>query len=109
MTPEIDDGVRSKLRALGYHLDDLPPTLSTEQASQLLGVSRGALWAAARDEGGIVIGDDLIRPLRVGRAVRWPSSILAQALGLTPAADETTAEPHPRLAPPESESDASAS
>lgn len=30
-------------------LDGQPPTLTTGQAAELLGVARGTLWAAARD------------------------------------------------------------
>ena len=63
-------------------VDALPPSLTSEQAAPLLGVSRGCLWAAARDEGGFMAGSALIEPIRVGRALRWPKAPIVRALGL---------------------------
>ena len=57
-------------------LESLPPALTSEQAAELLGVSRGALWAAARD------GDAPVEPYRVGRALRWPTAPILALLGL---------------------------
>jgi predicted DNA-binding transcriptional regulator AlpA len=80
-------------------IDDLPPTLNTEQASQLLGVCRGALWAAARD------GDAPVEPIRVGRALRWPTRPILDLLGLdTPESGESAARPALALVASESES-----
>lgn len=70
-------------------LDDSPPTLSTEQAAELLGVSRGALWAAARD------GDAPVPPIRVGRCLRWPTRPVLVALGIEQSDDSA---PTPGLA-----------
>lgn len=61
----------------------LPPTLTTEQAAEMLGVSRDHLWALQR------AGEAPIEPLRLGRALRWPTARLAALLGL----DLTTPNP----------------
>lgn len=63
-------------------MSDRPMTLSTEEVARLVGASRGACWAAARDEGGLVIGDQIIRPIKVGRRLRWPTQPLLHALGV---------------------------
>lgn len=68
-------------------LDSLPSALTSEQAAELLGMSRGALWAAARD------GDAPVEPYRVGRALRWPTAPILALLGLgsvTQSPDVTT-------------------
>lgn len=57
-------------------IDHLPTTLTTERAAELLGVSRGTLWAAARD------GDAPVEPIKVGRALRWPTRPILELLGL---------------------------
>lgn len=62
-------------------LDALPATLNTSQAAELLGISRDHLWALAR------AGDAPIEPLRLGRALRWPTARLAALLGIEPTCD----------------------
>jgi hypothetical protein len=64
------------IRANDVDVADLPTTLNTEQAAELLGVSRGALWASSRD------GDAPVAPIKVGRALRWPTLPILRALGL---------------------------
>lgn len=78
-----------------HSVGGLPTTLTTEEAAELTGFSRTAVWAAARDEGGIVVGDELIRPIRVGRALRWPTRPIAAALGLAGESASTTSSETP--------------
>lgn len=62
--------------------EDLPPTISVEEAGDILGVSRRSAYrAAARGE---------IPTLRIGRRLLVPTRRLMQLLGL---------EPHPTDAP----------
>lgn len=65
----------------------LGTTTDTPTVAALLGCSRGAVWAAARDEGGIVLDGEILRPIRVGCALRWPTAPILRALGLADAAD----------------------
>lgn len=67
-------------------LDRLPPTLDTETAAELLGVSRGTLWASARD------GDAPVEPIRVGRRLRWPTRKILDLLGVSPPSGDRTAD-----------------
>lgn len=64
----------------------LPPTLNTDEAAQLLGVSRDTLWRLARE------GTAPVEPLRLGSALRWPTARLADLLGIptAPAAPDQT-------------------
>jgi hypothetical protein len=55
-------------------------TLSTADAAAMLGVSRGTLWAAARDEGFIVVGQEVVRPIRVGARLAWPTAPIERGL-----------------------------
>jgi excisionase family DNA binding protein len=55
---------------------DLPPTLTTAEAADLLGVSVDHLWALAR------AGEAPVAPLRLGRSYRWPTARLLDLLGL---------------------------
>lgn len=55
---------------------DLPPTLDTHQAAELLGVGVDHLWRLARQRSAPV------EPLRLGRALRWPTKPLLERLGL---------------------------
>lgn len=60
-------------------LDDvgaLPPTLTSAQAAELLGVSVDHLWSLAR------AGEAPVTPLRLGRTYRWPTARLLALLGL---------------------------
>jgi hypothetical protein len=67
---------------------DPPLTLSTTETAALTGNARGTLWAAARDGGGIVVGDDeVIRPIKVGRSYRWPTTPILDALGVSRRSD----------------------
>lgn len=54
----------------------LPPTLTTEQAAEMLGVSKDHLWKLARE------GTAPVEPLRLGASLRWPTARLADLLGL---------------------------
>jgi len=46
---------------------DLPPTLDTAQAAELLGVSADLLWKLVRTE-----PESLpVQPLKLGRCLRW--------------------------------------
>ena len=58
--------------------DDLPPILTVEQTAQVLGISRGLAFAAARN------GD--IPSIRIGRRILVPRDRLRQMLGLDDAA-----------------------
>lgn len=63
----------------------LPPTLTTAQAAEMLGVGRDHLWKLARE------GTAPVDPLRLGSSLRWPTAKLAALLGVefgTRAADE---------------------
>jgi excisionase family DNA binding protein len=62
---------------------DLPPTLTTAEAADLLGVSRDHLWALAR------AGEAPVAPLRLGRTYRWPTARLLDLLGLAGLERET--------------------
>lgn len=54
----------------------LPPTLSTEQAAQLLGISTDLAYELVRR------GEAPVEPLRLGRRLRWPTARLLAVLGL---------------------------
>lgn len=56
---------------------DLPPALRTEQAAELLDCSPDTLWKLARE------GTAPIEPLRLGRALRWPTAPLLALLGIS--------------------------
>lgn len=60
-------------------VDDLPTVLDTETAADLLGISADTLWRLARE------GEAPIEPLRLGRALRWPTARLLDLLGLAEA------------------------
>ena len=55
---------------------NLPATLTSIQAAELLGVSVDHLWSLARS------GEAPVEPLRLGRAYRWPTARLLALLGL---------------------------
>jgi excisionase family DNA binding protein len=57
-------------------LDDLPPTLTIEQAGQLLGISRRSAYRAA--------ATGQIPTLRLGRRLLVPTPRLLQLLGSVP-------------------------
>lgn len=65
----------------------LPPTLSTHQAAELLGVGVDHLWRLARE------GTAPVEPLRLGRALRWPTPPLLHLLGLADPSGESSATP----------------
>lgn len=54
----------------------LPPTLNSEQAAELLGVSVDHLWKLRRD------GQAPVEPLQLGRTLRWPTAPLLVLLGV---------------------------
>lgn len=58
-------------------IHDLPATLDTAQAADLLGCSRDHLWKLARE------GTAPIEPLRLGSSLRWPTARLAAVLGIS--------------------------
>ncbi len=55
---------------------NLPPTLTSAEAAELLGVSVDHLWELARS------GEAPVAPLRLGRILRWPTAPLLALLGL---------------------------
>lgn len=55
---------------------ELPPTLTTEQTATLYGVSVEHLWGLART------GRAPVEPLRLGRALRWPTRLVLESLGI---------------------------
>lgn len=55
---------------------DLPAALDTKEAADLLGCSADLLWKLARE------GDAPVEPVRLGRALRWPTARLLELLGL---------------------------
>lgn len=58
---------------------NVKPTLTTAEAAELLGVSADLLWKLARNGGAPV------EPLRLGRALRWPTKPLVDLVrGQTP-------------------------
>lgn len=59
-------------------LDGLPPSLTTAQAAELLGLSPSALERAARR------GDTPVPFFRWGRSLRWPREPIRRLLGLDP-------------------------
>lgn len=59
---------------------DLAPTLSTEEAAQLLGCSVDVLYDGGR------AGTAPVEPLKLGTRLRWPTARLLEVLGLAPAA-----------------------
>jgi predicted DNA-binding transcriptional regulator AlpA len=61
-------------------LGDLPATLSTEEAAGLFGCTVHTLWKLAR------AGTAPVEPLRLGRAVRWPTLAVLHSLGIDPEA-----------------------
>jgi excisionase family DNA binding protein len=75
----------------------LPPTLSTEQAAELLGVGVDHLWRLARD------GEAPVTPLRLGHRLRWPTSSLLRLLGM----DGPPEPGDPMAVPPRDDAEAS--
>jgi hypothetical protein len=62
-------------------LDDvaaLPLTLTTEEAAEVYGCSPDHLWGLAR------AGTAPVEPLRLGRALRWPTAAVLRSVGLDP-------------------------
>ncbi len=66
----------TQMRTTIGSIRDLPAVLTTEQAADLLGVGKDHLWALAR------AGSAPVQPLRLGRALRWPTAPLLALLGL---------------------------
>lgn len=54
---------------------DLPPTLSTREFAYLIGVSTDHIWKTNRE------GQMPFPPLKLGRALRWPTAKLLEWLG----------------------------
>ena len=65
---------------------DLPPTLSTEEAAAVWHVSVDHLWHLARQ------GTAPIEPLRLGRALRWPTVAVLRSVGLDPSSTSPLAD-----------------
>jgi len=59
-------------------LSELPTTLSTAQAADLLGCSVDHLWALAR------AGESPVEPLRLGKKLVWPTAKVLRSIGLEP-------------------------
>lgn len=59
----------------------LPPTLTTDQAAELLGITADHLWKLRRE------GQAPVESLQLGRALRWPTVPLLELLGIS--RDET--------------------
>lgn len=57
-------------------VSSLPPTLSTEQAAEVFGVSVDHLWGLVR------IGAAPVEPLKLGKRLRWPTARVLAAVGL---------------------------
>lgn len=55
---------------------ELPPTLTTDELADLLGVSTDHLYKLVRE------GQAPVEPLRLGRALRWPTAKVVALLGL---------------------------
>jgi len=66
-------------------LGDLPPTLSTEQAAEVLGCGVDHLWKLAREGGAPV------EPLRLGHRLRWPTVAVLRSIGIDPEVGEVQA------------------
>jgi excisionase family DNA binding protein len=64
---------RSFTGAPGLTVPDLPPTISVEEAAELLGISRSAAYRAAKT--------GQLRTLRMGRKLRVPTAPLLRMLG----------------------------
>jgi len=62
-------------------LGDRPPTLSTEEAAGLLGVTPYVLYKQVK------AGTAPIEPIRLGRLLKWPTKNLLDLLGLSPDVD----------------------
>jgi hypothetical protein len=76
---------------------DLDPTLSTHELAELTGLSPDVWWSVARGEAESPIPD--LVPLRVGRAIRWPTAPVLRALqldGQAPAISAATKPAAPR-------------
>jgi predicted DNA-binding transcriptional regulator AlpA len=57
-------------------LASLPPTLSTAEAADLWGIGVDHLWKLARE------GAAPVDPLRLGRALRWPTAAVLRSIGV---------------------------
>lgn len=57
-------------------LAGLPPTLSTREAAEVLGVGVDHLWSLARS------GESPVAPLRLGKRLRWPTVAVLRAVGV---------------------------
>jgi len=55
---------------------ELPPTLGAREVAELWGVARWAVYEHVED------GQLPVAPLRVGRALRWPTALVLEALGI---------------------------
>ncbi len=69
-------------RLLISDVGTLPAVLTSDEVAPLLGISVDHLWALARE------GCAPVEPLRLGRALRWPTAPLLTLLGLSQNADE---------------------
>ena len=69
-------------------LGDLPPTLTTEQAAEIWGISTDHLWALARR------GAAPVTPLRLGRKLVWPTAAVLHSINIdTDAPDDADVVP----------------
>jgi len=57
-------------------LGKLPPTLGAREVAELWGVARWAVYEHATD------GQLPVPPIRVGRALRWPTALVLASVGL---------------------------
>jgi excisionase family DNA binding protein len=67
----------------------LPPTLSTREAAELFGVHHETLLAAVRD------GTSPVAPLRIGRRMVWPTTLVLDAVGLSGDSEGRGSTPDP--------------
>jgi excisionase family DNA binding protein len=80
------------MSALTVRGEVLPPTLTTDQAAELLGTTAETLYRLVQ------AGQAPVEPLRLGRVLRWPTALVLEVLGLAPTRDEgpaTTPGPRP--------------
>jgi hypothetical protein len=73
-------------------LSELPdtPTWTTDLVAGVTGYSRWTIYDTVRDGGGLDLGDGtILRPIRCGRALRWPAAPIRRALGLDESSTST--------------------
>ena len=70
-------------------VDELAPTLSTDEAADLFGCTPDTLYELVKR------GEAPVEPLRLGRRLRWPTRKVLAVLGIEPThTEEVTADAH---------------